>query len=210
MTPFPVAAHRAGRADFPHPALGRDHAFAHGKLVVRTVRRVSPYSCRSRSSENRAYPRLSLCHCRLPPRILSHHRSRAYRDLGCSFSHFVPRVLVPGSPRRFPGASVAGTCRAPARRRPDTRSPTDCESPVAGRSLVGRPRGRWHRGSGGGERRRGRWPARSCQEKRGVLAEQFSSREQDAFRVPHLADRIAAAAFHGQAVRTVAYLASTS
>ena len=27
VTPFPVAAHRTGRAGFPHPALGRDHAF---------------------------------------------------------------------------------------------------------------------------------------------------------------------------------------
>ena len=47
------AAHRTGRADFPHPALGRDHAFAHGRLVVRVPRRVSPYSFQSRSSGNR-------------------------------------------------------------------------------------------------------------------------------------------------------------
>ena len=42
VAPSPVAAHRTGRADFPHPALGRDHAFAHGKLVGRNARRVSP------------------------------------------------------------------------------------------------------------------------------------------------------------------------
>ena len=62
MAPFPVAAHRTGRADFPQPALGRDHAFAHGKLVVRTARRVSPYSSQSRSSGNRTYcPERTLC-----------------------------------------------------------------------------------------------------------------------------------------------------
>ena len=64
-----------------------------------------------------------------------------------------------GSPRRSPGAPVGGTSRAPARRRPGMRSPTDCGSPATGRSLVGRPRGRWHHGSGGGGRRRGRRPA---------------------------------------------------
>ena len=39
-----------------------------------------------------------------------------------------------------------------------------------------------------------------------VLAGQFSSREHDAFRVPHLSDTIREAAFHRQAVKTVAYL----
>ena len=44
----------------------------------------------------------------------------------------------------------------------------------------------WHRGSDGGGRRRGRRPARFCQEQTPVLAEQFSSMEHDAFRVhPH-------------------------
>ena len=62
VAPFPVAAHRTGRADFPQPALGRDHAFAHGKLVVRTARRVSPYSFQSRSSGNRTNcPDRTLC-----------------------------------------------------------------------------------------------------------------------------------------------------
>ena len=42
MAPFPVAAHRTGYADLPHPALGRDHAFAHGRLVVRELRSVRP------------------------------------------------------------------------------------------------------------------------------------------------------------------------
>ena len=35
---FPVPAHRTGQAVLPHPALGRDHAFAHGKLAVRGAR----------------------------------------------------------------------------------------------------------------------------------------------------------------------------
>ena len=39
-----------------------------------------------------------------------------------------------------------------------------------------------------------------------VLAEQFSSMEHDAFRVPYLSDKIPEDAFHGQAVKTVAYL----
>ena len=38
VAPFPVAAHRTGQAGFPHPALGRDHAFAHGRLAVRGPR----------------------------------------------------------------------------------------------------------------------------------------------------------------------------
>ncbi len=42
ITPFPVAAHRTGRADLLHPALGRDHAFAHGRPAVRSLRRVRP------------------------------------------------------------------------------------------------------------------------------------------------------------------------
>ena len=62
VAPFPVAAHRTGRAVFPHPALGRDHAFAHGKLVVRKRRRVSLYSCQSRSSGKRThFPDRTLC-----------------------------------------------------------------------------------------------------------------------------------------------------
>ena len=56
------AGHTTGRADFPHPALGRDHAFAHGKLAVRGPRWMSPYSFRSRSCEKRAYfPARTLC-----------------------------------------------------------------------------------------------------------------------------------------------------
>ena len=71
VAPFPVAAHRTGQAGFPHPALGRDHAFAHGRPAVRGPRCVSPYSIRSRSSGKRT-------HC--PDRTLclrqSHWRSR--------------------------------------------------------------------------------------------------------------------------------------
>ena len=37
-----------------------------------------------------------------------------------------------------------------------------------------------------------------------VLAEQFSSREHDAFRVPYLSDKAPEDEFHGQAVKTVA------
>ena len=32
VTTFPLPAHRTGRAVFPHPALGRDHAVAHERL----------------------------------------------------------------------------------------------------------------------------------------------------------------------------------
>ena len=39
-----------------------------------------------------------------------------------------------------------------------------------------------------------------------VLTIQFSSMEHDAFHVPYLSDTIPEAAFHGQAVKTVAYL----
>ena len=37
-----------------------------------------------------------------------------------------------------------------------------------------------------------------------VLAEQFSSMEHDAFRVPYLSDKAPEDEFHGQAVKTVA------
>ncbi len=46
----------------------------------------------------------------------------------------------------------------------------------------------------------------SVSNKRPFLAEQFSGMEHDAFRVPHLSDTIPEPAFHGQAVKTVAYL----
>ena len=71
MAPFPVAAHRTGRADFPHPALGRDHAFAHGRLALRCARWVRPRSLHRSSSGKRT---------NFPDRILcfrhSHRRSR--------------------------------------------------------------------------------------------------------------------------------------
>ena len=57
-----IAAHRTGRAVFPHPALGRDHAFAHGRLAVRCARRARPMSFHRRSSEKRTYfPARTLC-----------------------------------------------------------------------------------------------------------------------------------------------------
>ena len=55
-------------------------------------------------------------------------------------------------------------------------------------------------------RRWGRRPAGFCQEQTLVMAEQFSSMECDAFNVPYLSDKTPEAVFHGQAVRTVAYL----
>ena len=38
------------------------------------------------------------------------------------------------------------------------------------------------------------------------MIEQFSSLQRDAFHVPYLSDKIPEAVFHGQAVKTVAYL----
>ena len=55
-------------------------------------------------------------------------------------------------------------------------------------------------------RRRGRRPAGFCQEQTPVMIEQFSSMEHDAFHVAYLSDKIPEDAFHGQAVKTVAYL----
>ena len=55
-------------------------------------------------------------------------------------------------------------------------------------------------------RRRGRRPAGFCQEQTLVLTEQFSSMERDTFHVPYLSDKTPEALFHGQAVKTVAYL----
>ena len=55
-------------------------------------------------------------------------------------------------------------------------------------------------------RRRGRRPAWFCQEQTLVLTEQFSSMERDAFHVSYLSDKIPEAVFHGQTVKTVAYL----
>ena len=42
--PFPPPVRRTGRADFPHPALSRDHAFAHGRYLVVRARHVRPHS----------------------------------------------------------------------------------------------------------------------------------------------------------------------
>ena len=56
------------------------------------------------------------------------------------------------------------------------------------------------------ERRKDRRPAGFCQEQTLVLTEQFSSMERDAFHVSYLSDKIPEAVFHGQAVKTVAYL----
>ena len=55
-------------------------------------------------------------------------------------------------------------------------------------------------------RRRGRRPAGFCQEQTLVMIEQFSSMERDAFHGSYLSDKIPEAVFHGQAVKTVAYL----
>ena len=55
-------------------------------------------------------------------------------------------------------------------------------------------------------RRRGRRPAWFCQEQTLVMIEQFSSMECDVFHVSYLSDKTPEAVFHGQAVKTVAYL----
>ena len=69
---FHASARQTGRADFPHPAFGRDHAFARGRLAVRFARRMSPYCPRRRSSGNRVqFPLSALCLRH------SHRRSRA-------------------------------------------------------------------------------------------------------------------------------------
>ena len=59
-------------------------------------------------------------------------------------------------------------------------------------------------------RRRGRRPAGFCQEQTPVMIKQFSSMERDAFHVPYLSDKTPEAVFHGQAVKTVAYLRVSS
>ena len=61
----------------------------------------------------------------------------------------------------------------------------------------------WPASSGGG---RGRRPDRHCPKQTVVLTIQFSSMEHHAFHVPYLLDTTPEAAFHGQAVKTVAYL----
>ena len=55
-------------------------------------------------------------------------------------------------------------------------------------------------------RRRGRRPAGFCQEQTPVITEQVSSRERNAFHGSYLSYKILEAAFHGHAVKTVAYL----
>ena len=71
MAAFPVPAHQTGRADFPHPAFGRDHAFACGRPMVLGDRRARPYSSRSLVSGKRTYfPVFTLCLRQ------SHRRSR--------------------------------------------------------------------------------------------------------------------------------------
>ena len=55
-------------------------------------------------------------------------------------------------------------------------------------------------------RRRGRRPAGFCQEQTLVMTEQFSSMKCDGFHIPYLLDKLLEAPFHGQAVKTVAYL----
>ena len=71
MAAFPVPAHQTGRADFPHPAFGRDHAIACRRPLVLGDRRVRPYSSRSLVSGKRTYfPDFTLCLRQ------SHRRSR--------------------------------------------------------------------------------------------------------------------------------------
>jgi len=52
--PFPRPAHRTGRADLPHPALGEEiHACAHGSLPFRPCRQNRPSRWRVAESVNR-------------------------------------------------------------------------------------------------------------------------------------------------------------
>ena len=79
--------------------------------------------------------------------------------------------------RRSPGAPVGGISRAHARRRPGTRSPTDCGGPAAvppqgDLSSVGFE-GRCIADPAGAGDCRGRRPAGSVRNKRPFLAEQF-------------------------------------
>ncbi len=53
---------------------------------------------------------------------------------------------------------------------------------------------------------RGQRPAWFCQEQTLVMTGQFSIMERNAFHISYLSDKIPEAVFHGQAVRTVAYL----
>ena len=62
----------------------------------------------------------------------------------------------------------------------------------------------------GTRRRRGRRPAGFCQEQTLVLTEQLSSMKCGDFHDPYLSDKIPEAAFHGQAVKTVAYLRTST
>ena len=62
LVTFPVPAHRTVRADFPHTALGRDHAFAHGGLAVRKARRVRCHPTASCPGSARRF-RTSPCAC---------------------------------------------------------------------------------------------------------------------------------------------------
>ena len=55
-------------------------------------------------------------------------------------------------------------------------------------------------------RHRGRRPAGFCPKQTPVMTEQVSRMECDAFHVSYLSDKIPEAVFHGQAVKTVAYL----
>ena len=55
-------------------------------------------------------------------------------------------------------------------------------------------------------RRWGWRPAGFCQEQTPVMIEQFSSMERNAFHVSYLLDKTPETVFHGQAVKTVAYL----
>ena len=53
---------------------------------------------------------------------------------------------------------------------------------------------------------RGRRSAVFCQKETPIMSEQFSSRERDAFHVSYLSDKTPEDVFHGQAVKTFAYL----
>ena len=78
--PFPLPAHRTGRADFPHPALGQELTRSPTEILRRSLKRIRPNSsCRPRVGES---CRPATLHLVLPSKPLTEP---------------VPRVAVHGS-----------------------------------------------------------------------------------------------------------------
>ena len=123
MTAFPVPAHQTGRADFPHPAFGRDHAFALGRPMVVRVRRTRLYSpCCLSSGKCTVFPTFTLCFRQ------SHWRSRL------SAPAPVPQASAPRHTPQCPQSSLrpprqCRRCDGPASRlRRESPRATPCRS----------------------------------------------------------------------------------